>query len=60
MTDDYGDEANWHPIPLLDDSPSQQCGRCHRYTWAPEEFGQECRMTQPDGFPCGGRFQELR
>lgn len=37
-----------------------QCLRCKRWTWAEEEFGQECRMTQPDGFPCGGRFTDPR
>jgi integrase len=33
-----------------------QCLRCQRWTWSYEQFGQECRMTQPDGFPCGGQF----
>jgi hypothetical protein len=54
----------WHeltqdemPSHLRDDAPTQQCGRCRRFTWSPSEFGQECRMTQPDGFPCGGRFR---
>jgi len=41
---------------LHKDAPSVACGRCGRHTWSPSEFGQEDRMTQPDGFPCGGRF----
>jgi hypothetical protein len=40
----------------LTDAPFASCGRCHRKTWDETEFGQEDRMTQPDGFPCGGRF----
>jgi len=41
---------------FLDSPPLAECGRCRRKTWSPEEVGQEDRMTQPDGFPCGGRF----
>lgn len=50
------DQTAW-PAHLRDDAPSQQCGRCGRYTWSPSEFGTECRMPQPDGYPCGGRFE---
>ena len=37
-----------------------RCGRCGRESVAEESFGQEDRMPQPDGFPCGGRFDEPR
>lgn len=42
----------------FESAPSAVCGRCQRHTWAPTEFGKEDRMTQPDGFPCGGRFTD--
>lgn len=51
-----GDQSGW-PEWLRDDAPFQQCGRCKRKTWDKAEFGSECRMTQPDGYPCGGRFE---
>lgn len=51
------DEAGW-PEHLRSDAPSQVCGRCGRSTWSKSEFGAECRMTQPDGYPCGGSFHE--
>lgn len=41
------------------DKPVGECGRCHRKTWFPDEVGKEDRMTQPDGYPCGGRFESL-
>jgi hypothetical protein len=41
-------------------SPVGECGRCHRKVWAPDQVGQEDRMTQPDGYPCGGRIESLR
>lgn len=44
------------PPHLRLDAPEAVCLRCKRHTWAAAEFGKECRMTQPDGFPCGGRF----
>jgi hypothetical protein len=44
---------------LLDAPPLGECGRCHRKTWAPSEVGQEDRMTQPDGYPCGGRIEAV-
>ena len=44
------------PVHLLDDAPSSTCGRCGRVTWSTADFGTEDRMTQPDGYPCGGRF----
>lgn len=50
------DQSTW-PAHLRDDAPSQQCGRCGRYTRSPREFFAECRMPQPDGYPCGGRFE---
>ena len=46
------------PSYLLDDAPFAVCGRCGRHTWSEEEFGREDRMTQPDGYPCGGRFSD--
>jgi len=46
----------WNP----DAAPKAQCGRCGRWTWAPIEFGQEDRMRQPDGFPCGGMFTKAQ
>ena len=49
------DQSTW-PAHLRDDAPFARCGRCGRKTWSTEEFGRECRMPQPDGFPCGGRF----
>lgn len=51
------DRSTW-PAHLRDDAPFVQCGRCGRKTWDTDAFGTECRMTQPDGFPCGGRFAE--
>jgi DNA-binding XRE family transcriptional regulator len=45
-------------LSFLTDTEHQQCGRCGRKTWSATEFGTEDRMTQPDGFPCGGRFGE--
>ncbi len=55
-TQDYEiDQASW-PAHLRDDAPSQRCSSCGRNTWAVEEFGNECRMTQPSGQACGGRF----
>lgn len=62
MSDPYGDEANWSadqtlwPAHLRDDAPVRRCSRCGRQTVDAAEFGTEDRMTQPDGFPCGGRF----
>lgn len=41
---------------LLLGQPVAKCGRCQRSTWTASEVGQEDRMTQPDGYPCGGRF----
>jgi hypothetical protein len=49
------DQSSW-PAHLRDDAPSQRCSRCGRNTWAVEEFGNECRMPQPSGKACGGRF----
>ena len=46
------------PVHLLDDAPSRRCGRCGRTTWSVADFGGECRMSQPDGYPCGGRFDQ--
>lgn len=42
----------------LDDPPAAVCSRCGRKTWEPMVIGAEDRMTQPDGNPCGGRFEE--
>lgn len=42
----------YKPKPAL-----ARCGRCHRVTFAEDEVGRECRMTQPDGYPCGGTFE---
>lgn len=50
------DQSMW-PAHLRDNAPSQKCGRCGRTTYSPSDFDAECRMTQPDGFPCGGRFE---
>ena len=44
------------PPHLRDDAPFAVCSRCQRKTWSTREFGQECRMPQPDGHSCGGRF----
>lgn len=52
--------GEWIDITEFLSGPSATCGRCHRSTWALSEFGQEDRMTQPDGFPCGGRFSDPR
>lgn len=51
------DQSTW-PAHLRDDAPNQQCGRCGRFTWDTAAFDTECRMPQPDGYPCGGRFGE--
>lgn len=48
-------QATW-PVHLRDHSPHQRCGGCGRYTWAPDQFGQECGMPQPRGPRCAGRF----
>lgn len=42
---------------LLAGPPLGECGRCHRKTWTSSEVGQEDRLTQPDGYPCGGRIE---
>jgi hypothetical protein len=59
--DDYveltGDDL---PAHLRPDAPTAICGRCGRESVAESEFGQECRMPQPDGYPCGGRFNDPR
>lgn len=47
-------------VDRLFDPPVGQCGRCQRRTWDPEQVGQEDRMPQPDGYPCGGRIEPLR
>jgi hypothetical protein len=64
MTDDsfWAPDVDQSELPphLRDDAPFAICGRCQRHTWATEDFGQEDRMTQPDGFPCGGRFSDPR
>lgn len=63
QVDLYGDEFNWSadqstwPAHLRDDAPTQRCGRCGRQTVDTAQFGTEDRMTQPDGYPCGGRFE---
>lgn len=49
------DQSTW-PAHLRDDAPRQPCGRCGRFTWSTSQFGQKCRMTQPDGQRCDGRF----
>lgn len=49
------DQSTW-PAHLRDSAPRQRCGRCGRWTWSIEDFGRECRMPQPDTYPCGGRF----
>ncbi len=43
----------------FDAPPLATCGRCGRKTWSTEDVGHEDRMTQPDGYPCGGQFIEL-
>lgn len=53
------DQWDWPPH-LRDDAPAGVCGRCGRETVAVDLFGQEDRMTQPDGYPCGGRFSDPR
>lgn len=58
MTPEQIDQSTW-PAHLRDDAPSQRCRRCGRFTWSAEEFDAEDRMTQPDGYPCGGRFREV-
>lgn len=47
------------PIDDLFGPPLGECGRCHRRTWAAEEVGREDRVTQPDGYPCGGTIKSL-
>lgn len=44
------------PPHLLPDAPVATCSRCERETVDADLFGQEDRMTQPDGGPCGGTF----
>jgi len=51
------DQEDW-PTWLRDDAPFAVCGRCLRKTWDEDQFGQEDRMPQPDGYPCGGRFSQ--
>lgn len=47
--------TSWIPATPFP-APLAECGRCHRKTWTPSEVGQEDRLPQPDGYPCGGRF----
>jgi hypothetical protein len=56
----WADDQDQNELPphLRDDAPEASCGRCGRKTWDPDQFGQEDRMTQPDGSPCGGRFSD--
>lgn len=42
------------PYHLRDDAIGTKCSKCGRTTWS--EFHQECRMPQPDGSRCDGRF----
>jgi hypothetical protein len=56
--DGMADQSTW-PAHLRDDAPYQQCNSCGRKTWDVSEFGAACRMRQPDGFTCGGRFREV-
>jgi len=56
MAEDRGEQIDGLPDYLRDDAPYQHCARCGRKTCATEDFNTECRMTQPDGFPCGGSF----
>lgn len=56
----YDDDQSAWPAHLRDDAPTAVCGRCHRETVAVGNFGQEDRMIQPDGCPCGGRFNDPR
>jgi hypothetical protein len=53
------EEAMWTPGADPYGEALAECGKCHRKTWAPSEVGQEDRMTQPDGEPCGGQFREV-
>lgn len=51
--------SDYNPFDLdafLNQPPVARCNRCGRAAWNPEDVGQEDRMTQPDGNPCGGRF----
>lgn len=47
------------PEHLRDDAPKLQCTACRRFTCATSELGQECRMPQPSGAHCVGRFVEV-
>lgn len=50
--------TDWEELPmpahLREDALEGQCNRCLRKTVASGEWDTECRMTQPDGNPCGG------
>jgi hypothetical protein len=50
-----GDDLPYHL--RLDAPPLAVCNRCERQTWDADLVGTEDRMTQPDGNPCGGRFE---
>jgi hypothetical protein len=45
------------PAHLRDDAPHQRCDGCGRKTWATEDFGGICGMTQPAGWTCRGTFR---
>ena len=39
--------------------PVARCNLCGRVSYAPDAIATEDRMTQPDGRPCGGVFEEV-
>lgn len=58
--DELTDMTSTAPHPDPNDPHVGECNRCHRKTWDAETIGTEDRMTQPDGGPCGGTFEEKR
>ncbi len=65
--DDFDGEDEWRvlegdeiPAHLRPDAPVARCKRCGRETVDIDLFGGEDRMTQPDGGPCGGIFNDPR
>lgn len=44
------------PPHLRLDAQFVRCDTCGRKTWAKGEWGKRCKMLQPDGSKCRGKF----
>lgn len=59
MNGDYIELSGDALAAFLEQPPVAVCGRCGRKTYDSDQIGVEDRMTQPDGYPCGGRFVQI-